>query len=725
MLFPLFQLLAISGALYIVLATIGFGLSRVGLQEGRRPVIPAVLIGLLLVQIVSWHFLEFTNSGLFPGVQWPLSILVLCSAVSSFRRIRRGSSTKWHLRKRLVAAYSWTTVLIIAAFAYQWRRNLEAGRLTIASPNADVVAYAQVAQHIVDNGFDSAGRIVGANLGHIARTDVFGAYALIAFGERVLSLPTEQILLPVLLLAFVLIGHGLVGFLIKRTDLDGWVVGTIVALVQSLGMIGYLAGNFFLAQLIGMALVVYLADALFESSDGLRGDPFRNRFFSGVPMAVLLAGGILTYPQMILVAPFLLLPAILQRDSRARWVSALIRYALIVAIGGLLVVQRIAPAIKRTLDLAGDKTNGWPLPGLLPSELFGLQRPANTFSRQVSLVVSLTIAIVFLSAILRLRSRGNQQLASLFMRLTVLILGSYLLIYIRGGGPSYQQWKWITFFLPLLFVSVFVTVVIATRLFVQSKVGFALGFASLSFVWGITNLIRFDHFFKDVARAAPVTVDVSKLGQISELKGVRDINVAAGPYLWSMWPALYLDHKTVSIVDPSYYSSAPITGAPTLVNNSDTTVIHPPGTQLIGSTYALIPPMSGPLTTDIGSLAAKVSARVESLTPKKAQPIEISYVVRNTGTAPWMNNGADVGSVHLGLRIYDADGSWIKDATRVILSRFPGYLAPGQTAQGLTTVTIDEEGDYAVVVTPVSELVAWFNDLDKSFGASLEVSVVS
>jgi len=489
-------------------------------------------------------------------------------------------------------------------------------------------------------------------------------------------------------------------------------------------MVGYIGGNFFLAQLIGMSLAMSIFAILFEHNSAKLAPSSRSISLDVLAVGLVVAGGLLTYPQMVVIVPLVLLPATYVVQDAKKFFHRGVIFVLGVLLGMAGVFGRVGPAIERTLDLAGDKTNGWPLPALYPSELLGYQGSTKPISHTVTIALSIGIFCLVVGAGISAWRRGYV-IPIRFGLLTILVsMTSYFAVYQRNDGPSYQQWKWISFFLPIFVVAVLIVLVIGFfSIFPPSRATKAFVIVLISGL-GVLNLMRFEPFYEDVSKAAPVTPSMSQLSKSSVLRDVKELNVAAGPYLWSMWPAFFAVGQRVSIIDPSYYSSPPIAGAPTLVSVTDTGIIRPPGTKLVGESYALVPALAGPSAGDAANLGAFVEVSTASTKVKVGAPILLNYKVRNTGKAPWLNMGAERGSIHLGVRQYSSEGVLIADIARVILSRFPGYLDAGQTVTGTTTLTLPEPGEYRLVVTPVSELVAWFNDLNPDFGSAINVSVV-
>ena len=717
-------LLVVSAMIYCGLMVLGYGVGTfVQCGRARSPLLPAV-VGLVLVQIIAWYVLTLRKDGLESILTFCLAPFAFVSAAIAAQRTSEIAKVWPWLRGRNGTSYLISTVSVVAAFAVQWEPLLRSGRLTISGPNADVVAYSQISQHLLGSSFGDPGRIVGANLGHVARTDVFGAYALLASIRSVFGISFEHILLPTLLVVFVLIAHVLTRILLVATSLPGLIVGFIVGYVQSIAMVGYIGGNFFLAQLIGMSLAMSIFAVLFEYDSARLRTSSRNVSLDVIAIGLVVAGGLLTYPQMVVIVPLVLLPATYVVQDIKKLFHRGVIYVFGVLLGMAGVFGRVGPAIERTLDLAGDKTNGWPLPALYPSELLGYQGSTKPISHTVTIALSIGIFGLLVGAGIAAWRKGYATPIR-FGLITILVsMTSYFAVYRRNNGPSYQQWKWISFFLPIFVVAVLIVLVIGFfSIFPPSRTSKAFVIVLISGL-AVLNLMRFEPFYEDVSKAAPVTSSMMHLSKSSVLRDVREMNVAAGPYLSSMWPAFFSTRQRISIVDPSYYSSPPIIGAPTLVSVADAGIIRPPGTKLIGESYALVPAMAGSSTADAANLGASVEVSAASSTVKAGTPITINYRVRNTGQAPWMNMGADLGSIHLGVRQYSRDGVLIADIVRVILSRFPGFLGVGQTAVGSTTLTIAQPGEYRLIVTPVSELVAWFNDLNPDFGSAINVSVV-
>ena len=101
----------------------------------------------------------------------------------------------------------------------------------------------------------------------------------------------------------------------------------------------------------------------------------------------------------------------------------------------------------------GDVTAGFALPGFNPPELLGFMRmvtPRPSSARVIWSAISV-VTIGSLAFIVRTSYRRLVRYCAVF---AVLVFASYAAIYRREHGPSYRQWKWITFFQPMLVVMV-------------------------------------------------------------------------------------------------------------------------------------------------------------------------------------------------------------------------------------------------------------------------------
>jgi hypothetical protein len=307
--------------------------------------------------------------------------------------------------------------------------------------------------------------------------------------------------------------------------------------------------------------------------------------------------------------------------------------------------------------------------------------------------------------------------------LVLIALSMYLLLNLRGDGPTYQAWKWATFMIPFLVAAVIGPLLDALLSgFSQDKVRNAIVSVMLLLLMSI-NLNRFDSFYRAVSQAVPVTSELRDIGESTELIGIGRVNVATGPYSQSMWPALFLSDRTVSIVSPSYYSSPPMFDAWSIVPYEDDLERDSLGSRRVGNSYLLVPPAVANVYQESVGLSSLVFLTVSDTSVKPDEEIQVSAEIQNTSEIPWTNYGALRGSTHIGLRVRMALGGDVVKEEKVAVATFPRVVRKGESILVSFDFKISTPGKYVLEVSPVTEHVAWFGDLDPNSSGKAFVTV--
>jgi hypothetical protein len=121
----------------------------------------------------------------------------------------------------------------------------------------------------------------------------------------------------------------------------------------------------------------------------------------------------------------------------------------------------------------------------------------------------------------------------------------------------------------------------------------------------------------------------------------------------------------------------------------------------------------GPLARDSRShigLAHELRADRPDYTGRAGQPIPMSFTLRNTGVASWLNRNSEIfGIVRLASHLSDGDGNLITiDFSRHDL---PGLMKPGDEARMTIEVVLPRAGAYRLTFDLVAEGVSWFENL--------------
>jgi SAM-dependent methyltransferase len=137
---------------------------------------------------------------------------------------------------------------------------------------------------------------------------------------------------------------------------------------------------------------------------------------------------------------------------------------------------------------------------------------------------------------------------------------------------------------------------------------------------------------------------------------------------------------------------------------------HTYNTMMNGAVFFL---HKGPLARDSRShigLAHELRADRPDYTGRAGQPIPMSFTLRNTGVASWLNRNSEIfGIVRLASHLSDGDGNLITiDFSRHDL---PGLMKPGDEARMTIEVVLPRAGAYRLTFDLVAEGVSWFENL--------------
>lgn len=676
-----------------------------------------VLVGASIVVVVGWWTLELGIVDLFL-MQRFLAFLATLGSVLWIVRVFR-TRPAW----KVSYAYAVLLLLSLGICLWQWRVMMNGGYLTAVGGNGDLAAYAQITQHIQRSDFDDAGRIAGNHLGSVARTDVSGVYILLSMLQVVIGRPLNQILIPAMICATILLVLAVFQLIQNHFNTSVFTAGAVALAVQATFMFSYLQGYYFLSQVISMAVLVKLVDSflLMQSDVGAPGP--RARLMSGPTTAIVLSTAmlVLTYPHMVFVCvPIVFVAFVSLRDVlQLRKTIWLYLTSTLIAFG--LVWSKIVNSVERFAKLANDQVNGWPLPNILPTHLLGFMNSENAESTLLQWVASgVLVTVVCIST----RANAIQRLTETvpIVRVLVVLLGSYLFFALTAAG-SYRQWKWITFFMPL---TITVLLLPLSAIFVaifKERSGRVLGAALTVLIVGL-SLSRGDKLMSRVQKdSMSVTWDMTQLSEKVDIREDEPINVLSGPYLKSMWPALFLYPHVVHILEPSYYSSPGPSQGPTLIASEAEIPSWVP-TARINNDYKIVDYPGGPVSDGVVGLGAKVEGAPSSLRLEVRRKITFSVDVTNVGGVTWLGGGSFRGAVNLGLRIRrDQLGSVYEEIGRQTIVAFPSYVPPGEKAAVDIDLSLDRRGTFVLEITPVSEQVAWFTDINPDFGQRILLEV--
>jgi hypothetical protein len=433
--------------LLALLAFVGYPIGHLARRwSGGALAVPAPVLGIAAVALLSWWWVRATGLGLEVGVPAIAGVAALAWVPVAVDLRRRRPSLRAVAERMAVPVVTLVAVAILFSFHFSSAFRLD-HLSSAAGSNIDVAAYSLVAGHLVGEGLSGTGNIEGYDLSKRAEEDAFGATALVATAAVASERETWEVGTAVLFVTIAALALSAVALLRRLWPEAGLLAaGAALAGVASFLFV-YLTLQFFLAQILAAALLGAVLVAFLAAVDARS---WRAVAASAGVIGLLGVGMITTYPHMALFAPAVLLPAALVCLPRTGLRQGVLRVAAAVA-GGAVVAVALAPdqfvgAIRRAEVLSGVQA-GWPLPAFLPTDLvgaLGTEVPAHDAARWAGSVALL----LGIGACAALRWRADR-----LGRFTVVgwagALASYAVVY-AWEGESYRQWKWITTFLPLL-----------------------------------------------------------------------------------------------------------------------------------------------------------------------------------------------------------------------------------------------------------------------------------
>jgi hypothetical protein len=710
---PLGLLVLLAIGLYIVLFVLGWWLQQLlARASDRTTLLPTALLGLLVVQPIAWYWSSIGDIGLdrlWPALVAAAVVLDVVMILLNRRRVR-ALADRWSLADRWAEVGGMVAVFIVSMGLFAWRVQglLQRGTLSIGSDNNDVAAYAVVSSHLSRHGFAHPGWIVGADLGYIGKHDVNGALSVLSLHEWVGQRPTYLIVLPLLAIGAVLVAQACFLVLVRRTKLGAPVAVLLCVIGPSTFLFVYVSSLYFLAQILSMAMAI----GFFLVIEDARGLSLKAAMRHILLAALILSGLLLTYPHMAFLTPPIVLAIFALSDPRR--VRDIARVVGVVAaaflLGCALIPERALLSARRLVDLES-VVAGWPLQGVLPWGLVGFQRSFRQTVSPATLVASALLLIGCAAAAL-IHHRSTQDL-NRFPAMPILAvgLGSYAVFYFGKGGPSYVQWKWLSFFQPLIILAIFVPVLALLKLRWKQSATEAL----LLILGGLLIVVNESSVTASktmTASANWVSPDLGQLGASPALEGIDELNVSLPRYWETMWAAEALQPRHLYLLEESYFSrSAPV--APwTLVQSSTVpSGVLSQEVRQINATYSLVARADGTTSDQSSGLGGRISVVVDDLRVTEGSSIVGHITVSNVDSSVWLSSGSGLGSVNVGVVLMDTSGAVVtQDFARIGLRAFPFTVSPGDQASVPFTLEGLPEGRHRLHFELVSEEVMWFGD---------------
>ena len=713
----IFEFLAVTSLVYLGLFVVGAPLS-LGLRlRGSLFIILSPIVGAAVTEVFAWYVLDFSDIGLHAALPWLMGGCVLAIAaiwlVGRQKKTLKSHSHIWESDD--LRSLALTTALVTTTFSLHARWLLGFSRLTIGViGNNDVASYATLARHVSMNGFANAGYIAQDHLGSRARADVSGMFSLFSQATWITGRWEWEVAMPVLLVATLLVAQGLC-FLLCRTVHLGWISSALLATISvNTFLFAYISWNYFIAQLFAMAtlpIFLYLLQ---------RGEADIGRLRALIITAILVIHLLLVYPHMtFLLLPVLVVMSTLNTGSPVGLLSRAGASVRLLS-GGLLLGAAVVPtrfldSIERTI-LLKDIVAGWPLTEILPWALVGFQTSFRATSTPWVVVASALLVWGCLNA-WRRHLLNNAATTFPLVGIVVVVLTTYTAFcYLNDEG--YAQWKWISFFQPLLAVSLIapLALYITTKVrLAPLRVARALPIVALGalLVASFNNARVATRAIGTEGRSLWVSEELADLSEAPALNGIEELDIATDPWWDTMWATVILAPRTLHLRhDYSYFNRSPDLSGTTLLR-SDTAAKAPWLESIaVNDAYVLLPssPQS-PDSTLIDGLAAETTV---NLYLGQEGSVSATVSVTNTGDAHWLGTRSGAaGEVNLGIQALDINKiPIVGDYARFPLAPWPLWVPPKATVTTDFTLPMTvPDGTHFLRFVPVAEHVAWFDGL--------------
>jgi hypothetical protein len=591
------QCVAIAAATYAALFVIGWPLWTIlgGHRLHLSAAAGAPIVGLGVLQAVAWYGLANATLATIAWITLPVGAFATVVTALWRRPWRqRRPAVRWSEIGSTALVVVGTAAVFVGQHANVFRRGTAT---TGEFLYPDLPNYALVGDHLRLHGLSGPGTVLGFDLSHFAMATVPGAFVLPGAVPAWLHIPTPRVMLPIALVAVTLLA--LVLRDLGRVVLpDRPLVAALVGLTGvSTALFVYIVGLYPLSELIAIpaaaALIVVLIAAAREPS---RSTVLRAAAIGAFAYAVLL----MTYPHMAILAPPVIGSVALASTWGRRWYR---RFGAVVAAGsGVVAAAAVALPAQFIYSFSyASKTSeaqaGSVLQAIGPIGLLGFQPVLTNTSPTTNVLIgggAIVLVVCGLAALTT--ARDERWRASLGAAAAIVPLVVYGVVF-QVLGASYQQWKWMSFFVPLYVVgvtglgaAVVIRAVGLPRLRRVLAVGSGVALVVVLSAQGAYAYQASHSFYtRGVTTWWYLDPNLRTIGSGPAYRGVGAVDVDLQGVWETIWAFQRLAPHPVTAQSPSIHPVTDPVGQWSL-ERADSPGTHPPGAEVrrVNSTYRLV-----------------------------------------------------------------------------------------------------------------------------------------
>jgi hypothetical protein len=536
-------------------------------QLSPRPAdaVPTPLYGIAVIALASYYWMG-PHGATKPLVR---AVGVVCvvttTAIVGFfvvrrREVLRDRMCSRRFRHRVLMA-TLCFAGIAAVFVVNETQLFTRPNMTVLSlGNNDAPAYGLISQHMLDEGPSRPGHIAGYDAGKRQMLFGGGACGVLAGAAAMVGQDVFHIMSPLLFAVIVLGAFAAALLLYDIFDGEHPILAAVLATLGFSGLYtAYVIAQWFFGQLLGMVLVIGAVAAI---RAGTRWSDRRNLLGAALVAGLLIAANMWVYAHMAVVGCIALLPvAVCAFDTPRRFLQSALRGGVVFT-GAVLVAVAAGPGLLRAgIDTTKELDHavaGWPLPGVLPTDMLGFQSSEVATRTSITIAVSvlLVAALVAIAVVLWRRKLGGLVLPMVGGIASILV--TYGVAYHHEGGPTYRQFKWVSFFVPVFVVFALALVALGVRELARRwpSAWRAGGVALTAYAAVVLTLASGAGFPLRFNGGAQVSADEITLRGHPRLRSVSSVHVNLPAYWESMWAVYFLRDVPTTIENPTYYSTA-------------------------------------------------------------------------------------------------------------------------------------------------------------------------
>jgi len=602
-----FSLILYSILFFALFLFLGLGLTILCCpREWRKyTVFLSPLIGYCLLTLAGWFFYSLNFKGTNDYYYWIL-LIALILLVGAVIKIWKQKFLRELFSRELITPIL-IAVIIFLVVAFPALRQQD---MTSMSLGNNDIAFYTLGSKMIQTMPKSDFHLINYFESDLTNY-MFGAYINTAFFCSVAKLDPYQVQM-ISIFVFFIISLFLTYILAREVfRYTGFAANVVLLLLGLSSMVYNVVYQGFERQIIAvplMLLVILSSIAIVRANklrDALRYAPF---------LFLALWGLSLTYSHMLVIIYGLIIPYVLLSCWKNKTVAKLLNWAAISFIAVLIIVclspQRAQVIITTTL-LSSNSAAGWFIPWIIPQKLYGITPfltpdifsfnpdtlaalACSNYSLTFTTIVALLLAAVIGCGFVKLYKNDMENFLFSLSSFLLIFAGASILSVqninreVSGGFGGYNQFKLISFFLPVLLLSsfalfrdmtfnlrsVFQPPVKSSReyLSIRKNTLYFLIIAALV----ISNCVSAAATLYDTHKLVNVIPsDTVNLQTIGNNKEIKSINIPAGDpayraksFWYIMWEAYFLYPHKLYFEQSTYYAATPLNGDWWLIRNT-------------------------------------------------------------------------------------------------------------------------------------------------------------